>query len=233
MKSFIKWLGIIALVAVIVFTFASCGDGGGGGGGGGGSGGSGNAGTYIITGSGTTFTATKNGATVGTANQSLMNVFSAVRVDANGADCTIQFGTGGSNVLDIDTGYISFVNNTVSNSTWGIVTLTGKIKSTYTGAGINATIFIGSNSAQNISVVSTADITCTTSPAIRILNGTTLTINSGTITSDSNTIYIYNGGTVNMTGGTVTKTGGGGYAVYKDSGGTFNKTGGTINGNTN
>jgi hypothetical protein len=50
MKSLYKLFGIIALIAVIGFSFAACGDGGGGGGGGGlGGGGSGLVGKWYVT----------------------------------------------------------------------------------------------------------------------------------------------------------------------------------------
>jgi hypothetical protein len=48
MRNFSKLLGIIALAAVIGFSFAACGDGGGGGSGGGGGGGGGK-GTFTLT----------------------------------------------------------------------------------------------------------------------------------------------------------------------------------------
>jgi len=49
---------------------------------------------YHINGSGTAFTATKDGATVGTANQPINTVIDDVRGDANGDKCIIQFGDG-------------------------------------------------------------------------------------------------------------------------------------------
>ena len=56
MKNFVKWFGIIALVAVIGFSMAACGDGSGdkggddGGDDGGGGGGGGSGGTFTLTG---------------------------------------------------------------------------------------------------------------------------------------------------------------------------------------
>jgi hypothetical protein len=186
------------------------------------SGGGGNAGTYIITGSGTTFTATKNNATVGTANQDIETVITAIRTDANGSNCTIQFGDG-TNVLDLGIGkgdsgigYVKFNND---GGTWGIVTITGKI----TSANNSCTIRINGPS-----VVSTADIANTHvsgGNAISIHDGT-VTISGGTVSSNSTAIY--NSGTMTITGGTVSATSA---AIY-NSFGTTTISGGTISANT-
>jgi hypothetical protein len=186
----------------------------------GGGGGGGNAGTYIIMGSGTTFTATKNNATVGTANQTLQTVGNAIRTDANGANCTIQFGNG-TNVLDIGTDVISF------SGTWGVITITGKI----TSSG-NGTIEIN-----GCSLNSTADIANTrvTSSGVQrgLFNhsGGTVTITSGTInclvSNGVNGTMIINGGTINCgirNGSTLTINNG---TIVNSSGATIDQTGTT------
>jgi hypothetical protein len=209
------------------------------------SGDGGNAGTYIITGSGTTFTATKNGATIGTANQALYIIINAIQTNANGADLTIQFGNG-TNVLDIGTSSVEFTG------TWGIITLTGKI----TSSGNNNTI----RNSTNASINSTADIenTNTENGSRAISNGTGGTVNitggtitgrtaiinsnaTGTVIINSGTVTgiggdgISNRGTVTISGGSVSMTGGSGgeYAIYNNNGGTVNITGGTVTSNGN
>jgi hypothetical protein len=185
-----------------------------------------NAGTYIITKSGSTYTVTKGGTTVGTANQISTVINTAIRTDANGAACTIQFGTGGSNVLDIGTDDITF------NSTWGVINLTGKITSSSPN---NMIAFADSFSCPQIN--STADIASTSaSSLVRVINikyGNTLTINGGTVSGAGGyTIYNNLGGTVTITGGTVSATGENGYAVYNANGTVTISPSATIIGNT-
>ena len=155
--------------------------------------------SYIITGSGTSFTAAKNGVTVGTANQTIDNVITAIKTDANGANVAIQFGNG-TNVLDIGTSGVQFAN---SGGTWGNIAISGKITSS-----------VGTISITNVSITSTADITSTyTSTTISnnyaIYNsGSTVTITSGTVsaTGSGSTNGIYNSGTLTINGGTVSVT---------------------------
>jgi hypothetical protein len=164
-----------------------------------------NASTYIITGSGTSFTAKKGETTVGTPNQDIGTVITAIRTDANGAACTIQFGNGTS-VLDVGSSYASFGNPLLGGTSWGVITIIGKIKATYD------TITL----SDGITVNSTADITADNDR--RALNnaGGTITITSGTIngrliannsTSTSVATMVINGGTINgriSNGGTLT-----------------------------
>jgi hypothetical protein len=178
-------------------TISSGGDGGG------------NAGTYIITGSNDSFTATKNGATVGTANQTITNVITAIRTDANGVNCTIQFGSGGTNVLNIGTAYVDF-NNT--GGTWGVITLSGNITSSGIDEfGGSETIYIGNA----VSVISTAEIgsTYTSSSNVgRVISkyGTgTVTISSGKITATGErciAISHYGDSEIIIDGGTVSSS---------------------------
>jgi hypothetical protein len=154
---------------------------------------------YIITGSGNQFTATQSGGTIGTANQTIANVLAAIRTQASGAACTIQFGDG-SSTLDIGSSGAAF-NNT--GGTWGAITLTGKItsKSPITVAG-------------NISVTSTADIENTGYGSVVTHNSTgTFTISGGTVqmTSGSNSNSNYSvcnssTGSIIISGGTVGNT---------------------------
>ena len=129
--------------------------------------------TYIITGSGTSLTATKDGEPVGAAGQPINTVITAIQTDANGADVSIHF-------LDLE--YIGVTGASFSGN-WGKITLSGKI---------NHSVTIGAG----ISIESTADID-------RINNSGTLTITGGTISdwiSNSGTLTI-TGGTISTIGG--------------------------------
>jgi hypothetical protein len=132
---------------------------------------------YVITGSGTAFTAKKGGAVVGEADKPIQTVINAIRTDANGAAVNIQFGDGTA-VLDIGTASASF------NNTWGAVTLSGKItgNSTTNTAG---TIAI----TDDVSITSTADIANTAS------------------SSNGRAVYSNSSGAITISGGTVAATG--------------------------
>jgi hypothetical protein len=160
---------------------------------------------YIITGSGGAFTATRGGATIGTANQPLQTVIEGIRTNAAGSAVTIQFGDGNA---VLNNGALSvWFNNT--GGTWGAITLTGRITSgqnVYTEA-TPGTIGI----ANNISVNSTADI-------INTINGSA--------------IYNTSSGTLTISGGTV-QAGGGVTVQCSASTGTINITGGTLSSSSN
>jgi len=183
-----------------------------------GGGGGGNAGTYIITGSGTEFTATHNGVTVeGANNQPLIYVTYAIQLDAGDNDCTIQFGNG-TDVLDIGSAGIIFTEG-------GEITLSGKITTTNSISIYN-----------DVSVISTADITNTgagNNGRVFVISGGTLTVDSGTILSkSSDAIFISSTseGTVTINGGTVSteSTEGANSAVRNSTNGNVFITGGTI-----
>jgi len=184
---------------------------------------------YVITGSGTSFTATKGGTNVtGAVGQTIQTVITAIRTNASGGDCVIQFGDG-STVLDTGTTRVTF-NNT--GRTWGAVTLTGKITSAVSISTYGVIHIDG-----NVSVTSTADITNTdtTSGGIAISNYSTgtLTITGGTVQATGNNMAVlYNSstGTVNISGGTVQATTG--TAVRNNSTGTVNISGGTVSATT-
>jgi len=62
---------------------------------------------------------------VGTANQQIQTVIDAIKTNAAGTPCTIQFGNGTA-TLNIGDNYIIFDGGT-SGTDWGLITLTGKI----------------------------------------------------------------------------------------------------------
>jgi len=212
---------------------------------------------YSITGSGTSFTARKSGASVGAVNQPIQTVIDAIRNDAKGAACQIRFGNG-SDVLNTGTASIIF-NNT--GGTWGAITLSGKITSAVNVSGNdNGTIVI----SDNISITSTADIANTDAATGDNANGKaithnstgTLTINGGRVSSVTGKAIVFPSlGTVTVSGGTVASTSGIGIqltgrgtinvsgnglvtaagsgstigcTLIPDSSGTINVTGGTV-----
>jgi hypothetical protein len=131
---------------------------------------------YVITGNGSTFTATKGSVTIGTADDTIQNVINAIRGDANGEACDIQFGDGTA-ALDIGTASASF------SGAWGFfVELSGKITGNVNTA-TTGTIVI----EDAVSITSVADIT-----------------NNGGI--NGRAIYHNSTGTVNISGGTVSAT---------------------------
>jgi len=178
---------------------------------------------YIITGSGTTFTATRNGAAFGTADQPIQDVINAIRSDAAGAACTIQFGNG-TNVLNIGTASVSFNN---SGGTWGALTLTGKITANVSNTS-SGTISISSP----VSVTSGADITNTNTndSANAVYSRGALAITGGTVSAAGMSPAVYNNstGAVTISGGTVSATGSNGYAVSNASTGAVSISGGTV-----
>ena len=142
---------------------------------------------YVITGSGTSFTAKHNGSTVETANQPIAIVIGYIKSVAAGADCHIQLGNG-TDPLDITSGSIEF-----NDTGWGTITLSGKATSS-SEISVN-----NSNTVHSI-----ADITHNSSGhAFRIDNGT-LSIYSGTFTSTGLAIGNYGGGTLTIYSGTFT-----------------------------
>jgi len=179
---------------------------------------------YIITKSETTFTATKSGTTVGTANQTIQQIIDSIRTDAAGKNVTIQFGDG-TTVLDLGTASVELKD--ITDSTWGEITLTGKITSSV--AGSNSTISI----SYPVSVTSRADIANTNTYylARAVYSTGTLNITDGTLTNPAGyTVYNYssagNGG-VTITGGTILSDSGG-WPVYNSSSGTITISGGTV-----
>jgi len=183
---------------------------------------------YKITGSGTTFSATKNGVAFGTTG-AIQTVIDAIRTDVAGAACIIHFGDGEA-ALDIGTATASF-NNT--GGTWGLVELEGKITGSSTNtatSGTNATITI----ANAVSVTSTADIAntgATNGRAIYFNSTGTLTISGGTVSGATGyAVTNASTGAVNITGGSVSATTG--RAVSNNAGGSVTISSGTISATT-
>ena len=190
---------------------------------------------YVISGSGSTFSATRNGAAFGTTG-AIQTVINAIRTNAAGAPCIIQFGAEGA-TLSTGSTAVSF-NNT--GGTWGTVELSGKITSTVTCSlsSPSGTIVI----ADAVSVTSVADITNTatatsTEYAFAICHNSTgtLTISGGDVQATYNSAYVRaiqnnSAGTVNITGGLVRLTGQSNTsnAVYNNAGGAVNISAGEI-----
>ena len=181
---------------------------------------------YIITGSGTTFTATRGGETVGTADQTIQNVINAIRTNADGKACAIQFGDGTAETtgtLNIGTASAQF---NITGGTWGLITLTGKITSANTETNIQSTVYIDSD----ISVNSTADIANTDTGLVAraiYTRGTLMTISGGTV-SASQAVAISGTGTVTINGGTISTTRSSGNAVNNGNNNTLMISGGTF-----
>ena len=203
-KVLFRFAAIIAVIAGTLLLSTSCSNPAGGGGD------PPAPPLYIITGSApSSFTATRGGTAIPDGSGvSVTNLMTAIRTHAAGADITIQFGSGGDDVLDIGSADIAFYNN----NNWGsIITLTGSI----TGSTINSglTVQVGQNAP--ISIISTANISKTAGNghALQYRGIGTLTINGGTIsrmhTDGTSNSAIYIEGTnarLIMTGGTVETT---------------------------
>jgi hypothetical protein len=176
-------------------------------------------GPYIVTGSGTAFTATKGGATIGTADQPIQTVIDAIKNHAYGEACTIQFGDG-TTALDIGTASASF--NTTSG-TWGAVTLTGKITSAVSST-TSATIVTG----DTVSVTSVADIANTAASGYAVYHNSTgtFTVTEGTVSATTGrAIHNNSTGAVTIFGGEVKAITG--VAVYNASTGKITVSGAT------
>ena len=188
---------------------------------------------YVLTGSGTTFTATKDGTTVGTAYRPLQTVIDSIRDDAAGAACEILFGDG-TNELNIGTSSVTFDGGT-GGTDWGSITLLGKITSAATGTGSFCTIYLTNGASIN----SIADMIKNTAgdynncSAIYNDSSGTVNISGGTVSETGFygvAIYNASSGTVNISGCTVSATGNYGVAIRNASSGTVNISGGTVSG---
>jgi uncharacterized repeat protein (TIGR02543 family) len=191
--------------------------------------------TYVVTASGTGFTATRSGAAVGEPGAAIQTVVNAIRADAAGAAVTIQFGSGGSDNLNIGTAGISFAN--VTGETWGSpVTLTGGLVTASTNVSADNTITVGTGisiavagriaamnnthaigttgSNYSITVVEGGDITVAVAGWNAIRNGTSITssgsvrISGGRVSATGTNTAIYNLRTLTITGGTVSSESG-------------------------
>jgi hypothetical protein len=184
---------------------------------------------YIITGSGTAFTATRSGITIGTADQPIQDVINSIRTNATGRDRTIQFGDG-ITALNTGTAPASFNND---GGTWGLVTLSGKINSGVSNDS-SGTIYV----ADSVSVTSSADIANTAGNSIgnSIYNTGSLTISGGMVSATTGTAVINaslrnaSPGSLTISGGTVSATTG--TAVENASRGGVTISGGTVSATT-
>ena len=166
------------------------------------------ANTYIITkGEGNFLARVVGGDQV--ADPTLQNLITMIRTHANGNPCTIQFGSGGEDWLDLgntSSGEISF-NNT--GGTWGEITLTGKAFSAISN------LFIIGFITSEVTIKSEADLKATGENGTVFLNAESgrLTITGGTVES-LNLWAISNRGTLTVSGGTVKATSSSdGYAI--------------------
>jgi len=178
--------------------------------------------TYVITGSGTQFTATKDGATVSN-NQPIQTVIDAIKLDASGDDCTIQFGTVAT--LNTGTANITFDGGSIGKD-WGLVTLTGKLTSAssgYTNGVVYMTNGVSINSQADITSTSTSDMNIT----LRNNSTGTLTISGGTVLLNNDFgMAIGNGpGQVHISGGVVEARGANAVAVVTSSKGKITVSG--------
>ncbi|MCL2094022.1 MAG: hypothetical protein FWH12_07495 [Treponema sp.] len=207
MKTSGKFIGLLSLLAFFAIALSSCSNPAGGGT---------NGGDppppppppYIITGSGTAYTATRSGAAIGTPDQGIQAVINAIREEANGADVTIQFGSGGDNVLDIGNNSAAF--NNAGEEVWGHVTLTGSITSNESSLGSGGTVQVQST----VNLTSTGTITnhnaggSAYGMALNHAGTGTVTISGGTVQTTeanyTNAIGINSSGLLRITGGLIT-----------------------------
>ncbi|MCL2247222.1 MAG: hypothetical protein FWC10_08970, partial [Lentimicrobiaceae bacterium] len=159
---------------------------------------------YVITGSDTQFTATNNGSTIAT-NKPIQEVIDAIKLNALGADCTIQFGTGVS-TINTGTANITFDGGAIGKD-WGLVTLTGKLTSACSGYN-KGPVYL----TNGVSINSQADITGAASGDFAV------------------TFFTNSTGTLTISGGTVLLNATYGMAVYNASTGTVNICGGIVEG---
>jgi len=157
---------------------------------------------YVITGSGINFTVTKGSDTLA-AEVSINTAMDSIRINASVLPCTIQFGSGGTDVLDLGTSSIEL--NGSSGDGWGRITFTGRVTSAAQHRG-GLTYSLGSITAE----CAGCEMEATGMQALGLhsanftLNGGTiksLTDYSGTIYNGENSTLIINSGTVSATVG--------------------------------
>ncbi|MDR0517350.1 MAG: hypothetical protein LBH25_09950 [Fibromonadaceae bacterium] len=180
--------------------------------------------TYVITEEDNIFGfAAMNGETqVGTTGP-IQTVINAIKTDAAGNPCTIQF-EDGTATLDIGVDYITFDDD--GAQAWGEITLAGKITSAHNNTSRGVIYLLN-----GASINSTANIANTASSNNAIYNDGygAVNISGGTVSAPVNGgVAVYNNasGAVNISGGTISTTNG--YAVYNNSTGAVNISGGTV-----
>ncbi|MCL2006716.1 MAG: carbohydrate-binding domain-containing protein [Treponema sp.] len=186
---------------------------------------------YVVTGTGNSASVTRAGVAVGV-DTDLNAKLTHIRTNANGTNCTIQFGTG--TALNLGQTGMAFQND--GSSTWGTVTITGGATSTNP----TATIFSSYPAVQNISLIIQGTITNTSSGGSAILHASTgtVTVREGASVTAQSTgdnsggaIEITGSGTLTITGGTVRNTYNTNntvYAIKNTSTGTVNISGGLV-----
>jgi hypothetical protein len=194
------------------------------------------SGSYIITGSGTTFSASRGGEAVArSVGASLEGVIAAIKTAANGAALTVQFGNGAA-VLDIGTANADF-----SGTGWGVITITGKITTDKKGASPDYSAGSTVRIADGVTAIINADITNTNRDGTALTVGTsaaslntgvgTVTINGGAIlskgTGNNSGIDAYNSSVITINGGSVS---GETYGVSLGNRAVMTVTGGSITG---
>jgi len=165
--------------------------------------------TYIINGSGTSFSATRGGTAVANATATTIDaVIAAIKANANGGNITIQFGNG-TDVLNIGATSIDF-----SGTGWGNINITGKLTAVTNVAGEKShAVRITGGITANIN----ADLSNTSyyDSATPLLIGNSnadgqvpskgfVTITGGTITSRSGSGIKFVGGSLTVNNGTIT-----------------------------
>jgi len=184
--------------------------------------------TYIITGSGTQFNANKDGAPVSNL-QPIQTVIDAIKVDASGADCIIQFGNG-TGTLNIGTANISFDGGTTGED-WGLVTLTGKLTSAFVGYGKGAIYLIRGASLNSKADVTNTAVSGTANATFYNTSTGTLTISGGTVLLTSETgMAIGNSftGKIQIVGGVVEARCANAIAVYSTAKGKVTVSGDAV-----
>jgi len=198
---------------------------------------------YIVTGTvAAGFTAARYGMQVAaspadTDRTQFFNFINAIRANANGEDCSIQFGVN-NQWLDIGSNFIRLEN---TGATWGHITLLGRIRAaeavleienpvsvdskadmdgdwTIDNASNNVIISSGTVSATDVAIWSTRNITIS---GDAVITSEIAAANGGTIAFSGNQ-------TLNITGGTVRNTAAGGNAIRHSGNGTVNISGGTV-----
>jgi len=185
------------------------------------------AATYIITGSGTTFTATKGGSAIAS-NQPIQDVINNIGVDAAKTPCTIQFGNGTA-PLNIGNNQITFDG---TSGAWGLITLTGNL----TSGLLTASTTVGAiNLTNGVSIESKANLTMTTSNNSTLIYNNSIgsvNISEGTISVESSSYAIRNvsdgkvtiSGTAKLTASTSTTS----YIISNSGNGVIEILGGTL-----
>jgi len=185
---------------------------------------------YLISGSEDQFTASRflfTGPNVIT-NQPIQSVIDAIKADAAGNPCVIQFGNE-IETIDIDYDYISFESGSSGNN-WGLITLKGKITSASTAVIV---LYGGVSVNSTAGIINTAPAGGSNPQSYGIMHNSTgtLTISGGEVSSPfGSAVYNNSSGPVVISGGTVsTETG---IAVSNNSTAQITISGGTVSATT-